>query len=78
MCMLDASKAFDIEKLLLLFQKLCFKGMCHLLLRIIMNMYISQSICLKWIDCMSYEYYTVSNGVKQAGVLSQLLFNLYV
>ena len=40
-------------------------------------MYISQNIRVKWNDCISHEY-TVSNDVKQCGVMSPLLFNLYV
>ena len=44
MCMLDASKAFDMVNLLLLFNNIELKGMCPLLLRFIINMYISQNI----------------------------------
>ena len=77
MCMLDASKAFDKVNLLLLFNKLRLKGMCPLLLRFIINMYIGQNIRVKWNDCISHVY-AVSNGVKQGGVMSPLLFNLYV
>ena len=77
MCMLDASKAFDKVNLLLLFNKLRLKWMCPLLLLFIINMYISQNIRVKWNDCISHEY-TVSGGVKQGGVMSPLLFNLYV
>ena len=73
MCILDASKAFDKVYLLLLFNKLRLKGMCPLLLRLIINMYISQNIRIKWNDCISHEY-----GVKQGGVMSPLLFNVYV
>ena len=51
--------------------------MCPLLLRFIINVYIGQNIRVKWNDCMSHEY-AVSNGVKQGGVISPLLFNLYV
>ena len=74
MCMLDASKAFDKVHLLLLFNKLRLNGMCPLLLQCIINMYISQNIREKWHDCISHEY-AVSNGVKQGGVMSPLLFN---
>ena len=52
--------------------------MCPLLLRfMIHNMYIGQNIQVKWNDCISHVY-AVSNGVKQGGVMSPLLFNLYV
>ena len=57
--MLDASKAFDKVHLLLLFNKLRLTGMCPLLLQFIINMYISQTIRVKWNDCISHEY--VSN-----------------
>ena len=50
MCMFDASKAFDKVTLLLLFNKLRLKWMCPLLLRLIINMYISQNIRVKWND----------------------------
>ena len=40
-------------------------------------MYISQNIRVKWNDCISHKY-AFSNGVKQGGVMSPLLFNLYV
>ena len=51
--------------------------MCPLLLRFIINMYISQNIRVKWNNCISHEY-AVSNCVKQGGVMSPLLFNLYI
>ena len=76
MCMLDASNAFDKANLLLLFKKLRLKG-SPLLLRLIINMYIGQNLRVKWNDCISHEF-AVSNGVKQGGVMSPLLFNLYV
>ena len=49
--------------------------MYPLLLRLIINMYISQNIRVKCNDCISHEY-DISNGVKQCSVIS--LFNLYV
>ena len=77
MCMSDASKAFDKINLLLLFYKLRLKGMYLLLLRFIIKMHISQNIRVKWKDCIWHDY-AVSNGVKESGVMSPLLFNLYV
>ena len=46
MCMLDASKAFDDVNVLFLKSKLRLKGMCPLLLRFIISMYIGQKICV--------------------------------
>ena len=66
-CMWNALKAFDKVNLLLLFNKSLLEGMCPLLLRFIINMYISQNIRVKWNDCLSHEY-AISNGVKP-GVL---------
>ena len=44
--------------------------MCPLLLRFIINIYISQNIRVIWNDCITHEY-AVSNGVKQGGVMSR-------
>ncbi len=77
MCMLDASKAFDRVNLCLLFNKLRKKGMCPLILRFIINLYTTQTIQIKWQQGKS-EACSISNGVKQGGVMSPLLFNLYV
>ena len=43
MCTLDASKAFDKVKLLVLFNKLYKKHLCSLTLCLLMNSYCSQS-----------------------------------
>ena len=40
-------------------------------------MYNSQNIRIKWNDCMLHEY-AILNGGKQGGVMSSLVFNLYV
>lgn len=36
-----------------------------------------QSVCLKWLDSISKPFST-SNGVKQGGVLSPVLFSVYI
>ena len=69
--MLDTSKAFD-KIHLLLFKKLWLKGKCPLLLR-----FTIQNICGKLNYCISHEY-AISNVVKQGGIMSQVLFNMYV
>ena len=75
--LLDASKAFDRVNYIKLFEKLLSKGMCPLTVRLLMNMYISQELQVKWNDKIS-EKFDVANGVRQGGVLSPLLFSIYV
>ena len=77
MCMIDASKAFDRVNLVLLFKKLYQRGMCPYILRLLINMYIKQRMRVAWNGCYS-DFFSISNGVKQGGVLSPLLFNVYV
>ena len=67
MCMLDASKAFDKVNLLLLFNKLRLKGMCPLLLRFIINMYICQNIRVKWNNCIFFYFFLMIYGANQDG-----------
>ena len=77
MCMLDASKAFDRVDLVVLFQKLFYRGMCPVLLKLLIKIYVDQSMRVTWNGSFS-SLFSVSNGVKQGGVLSPILFNIYV
>ena len=36
-----------------------------------------QQVCIKWGKCYS-NYFTICNGVRQGGILSPMLFTLYV
>ena len=64
--LLDASKAFDRVEYVKLFNTLRDRGMCPLVLRLIMNIYINQEIQLKWNSVLSSKCKT-SNDVKQRG-----------
>ena len=72
--MLDASKAFDRVNLLLLFSKLLQRDMCPVFLRFLKSIYCNQQMRVKWNGTTSNTFST-SNGVKQGGVLSPILFN---
>ena len=76
-CTLDASKAFDRVNLLTLFKKLFERNMCPLFLRFFIHSYCNQKMRIKWNAAISDSFDT-SNGVKQGGVLSPPLFNVYL
>ena len=64
--LLDASKAFDRVEYVKLFRTLRDRNMCPVVLRLTMNMYINQSIQVKW-NSIVYSNCYISNGVKQGG-----------
>jgi len=76
-CMVDASKAFDKVRFDKLFKTLNDRNMSPVFLRLIMSMYQEQKVCTSWLDSKS-EYFDCLNGVKQGGVLSPLLFTIYM
>jgi hypothetical protein len=77
LCFLDASKAFDRVNHAKLFEKLVQRGTPGYLVRILMFWYAHQSMIVRWGDAMS-EPFQVSNGVRQGGILSPYLFNVYM
>ena len=76
-CFLDASKAFDKINHYTLFQKLLDRETPIILVRILLFWYTKQTMCVKWGNCMS-DYFYVSNGVRQGGILSPKLYSVYV
>ena len=75
--MLDATKAFDRVNYCKLFNELLKRNMSPLVIRLLLKMYTSQSLKVKWRSVISNKF-TVCNGVKQGGVLSPLLFSVYI
>ena len=76
-CYLDASSAFDRLSHTILFKKLIDKGVPLYLVRILCYWYLQQNIKVRWNGNFS-ESFTVTNGVRQGGILSPHLFNLYM
>ena len=74
--MLDDSKAFDIVNYCKLFRELLKCDILPIVLRLVLYMYTSQTLRVKWGHTVS-NCFTVRNGVKQGGVLSPLLFAIY-
>ena len=75
--LLDASKAFDRAEYCKLFNVLRAKGLCPLVIRLLINMYVNQRIRVKWNNDTS-DWIHVLNGVKQGGIASPILFTNYV
>ena len=75
--LLDASKAFDRVDYIKLFDKQIKRGMCPLIIRLLLNMYIQQKLQVKWNNHISYKF-NVTNGVRQGSVLSPFLFSVYM
>ena len=74
---LDASKAFDRVNRRKLLLKLESRGVPTYILRLLSNELIGQYICVRWGSTHS-ECFPIGNGVKQGGILSPLLFNVYM
>jgi hypothetical protein len=75
--LLDASKAFDRVKYCKLFQELLNRNVLPVILILLSVMYINKKLQVKW-KSKTCEGFSVLNGVKQAGVLSPILFAVYV
>ena len=74
---LDASKAFDRLKHTTLFRKLIDRRVPNYIVRIMMYWYANQTMCVRWSGIVSHGFH-VTNGVRQGGILSPFLFNVYL
>ena len=76
-CLIDASQAFDRVNHELMFIKLCERGVPKYLVRILAFWYAHQTMRVRWGKSTSEPFF-VCNGVRQGGILSPLLFNVYM
>ena len=74
---LDASKAFDRIVHSGLFIKLMERNVPLVFLDIVISWYRDLSCRVKWGECFS-EWFTITAGVRQGGVLSPDLYSIYV
>lgn len=76
-CFLDSSKAFDRLDHWALFYKMLAAKCNILVIRLLRYWYTTQTFCVKWGSTYS-DCFTVINGVRQGGIMSPALFNLYM
>ena len=76
-CFLDASKAFDRVNHWTMFKKLILRGVPIIIVRMLCFWYRSQQLCIQWGKTRS-SFFTISNGVRQGGILSSKLFSVYM
>jgi len=77
LCMLDASKAFDRVHYGKLFKLLLSRDLPASVIRLLLDMYSRQRMCTSWQGVKS-DYFSTENGVKQGGILSPILFCVYI
>ena len=77
LCFLGASNAFDRVNHWKLFRKLIIGKVPLVIVRMLIFWYSKQEMCIKWGQATS-DYFTISNGVRQDGILSPRLFAVYV
>ena len=76
-CLIDASKAFDRIHFYKLFTILKSRNISACLIRLIMDSYIRQKLCVRWKNCISQPI-PILNGVKQGSIISPSLFCIYL
>ena len=74
--LLDGSRAFDCVNYLKLFKLFIKRHLCPTVARFLAIIYTSHGIRVKWGNFISNRV-PVTNGVKQGGVLSTILFIIY-
>ena len=75
--MLDASKPFDRVHYGKLLKLLLHRKMPAVVVRFLIDNYKRQCMSVEWTSYRSMSF-DVQNGVKQDGVLSPLLFSIYI
>ena len=75
--LLDASKAFDRVNYCLLLNKLLDKGMCPLTVRLLLQMYLNQTLQVKWDDITSRQFNVTNGRGTGRGTISIVVQRIY-
>ena len=76
MASLDARKAFDRINHVKLFNIMLDRGLPARFVKLIFDWYSKLSAAVKWNNVLS-SFFLIKSGVRQGGILSPILFNLY-
>jgi hypothetical protein len=76
-CFVDASKAFDRVNFWIMYTKLLQRNIPKVIVRLLLTWYATQTFVVRW-NCTFSKTFQSSNGVRQGGVLSPRLFNIYM
>jgi len=74
---LDATKAFDRVDYCKLFRQLLKCDLPHIYLRMLLNLYTNNVAYVSWNGIQSKNF-PVKNGVRQGGIISPVLFCIYI
>ena len=77
MCFIDASRAFDRVNHRKLFIKMKQRGVSGYIVRVLAYWYAHQTMLVQWGGSISAPF-GVSNGDRQGGILSLVLFNIWM
>ena len=77
LCCLDISKGFDKVNHSVLFLKLMKRGAPEVLINLLCYWYSISYNCVRWENILSRPYQLLA-GIRQGGVLSPVLFSIYV
>ena len=77
LCAMDLSKAFDRINHHILFTKLMRRRLPVYVLTVIEHWFAISVTCVKWHNCLS-SFFNLATGTRQGGVLSPVLFNIYL
>ena len=75
-CFMDASKAFGRIRYDKLFAILLNHGLPCVVVRTLLDMYMRQKVRTSW-QGVNSEYFSISNGIRQGGILSPILYTIY-
>ena len=77
LCCLDVASAFDRVNFRGLFLKLLDRGVPMYLICVLNDWYCKSECSVKWGNCISNAF-SLKAGIRQGGVLSPILFSVYV